>query len=63
MNPALTSVAINTLEMGKLAAVTLMHRIADHGAKRREVVWNRKLVVRALSGKGRISVTKRAPAL
>lgn len=62
-NPALTSVAIDTLEMGKLAAGMLMHRIADHGAKRREVVMEPRLVVRASSGKDRASVTKRAPAL
>ena len=61
-NPALTSVAIDTLEMGKLAAGMLMHRIGDHGAKHREIVLEPKLVVRASSGKGRAAITKRAPS-
>ena len=62
-NPALSSIAIDTLEMGELAARMLMHRIADHGARRREVVLEPKLVVRASSGNGRASVKARTPAL
>lgn len=49
-NPALTSVAIDTPAMGRLAAEMLIHRMGDHGAKRRDVVLEPKLVVRASSG-------------
>lgn len=62
-NPALTSVAIDTAAMGDVAARMLLDRIANHGAKRRTVVLEPKLVVRASSGKGRASVKARTPAL
>jgi LacI family transcriptional regulator len=62
-NPALTSVAIDTPAMGEVAARMLMERIADHGARRRDVVLEPKLVVRASSGKGRAPVMARAPRL
>lgn len=62
-NPALTSVAIDTTAMGEVAARMLMERIADRHAKRREIVLEPKLVVRASSGKGRASAMARAPSL
>lgn len=49
-NPALTSVAIDTAAMGELAAQMLLKRIANHSARRREIVLEPKLVVRASSG-------------
>ncbi|MDO9413928.1 MAG: LacI family DNA-binding transcriptional regulator [Pseudolabrys sp.] len=49
-HPALSSIAVGTAAMGDVAARMLMERIADHGAKRREIVLEPKLVVRASSG-------------
>ena len=49
-NPALTSIAIDTTAMGEVAARMLLDRIGNHGAKRRNVVLEPKLVVRASSG-------------
>jgi LacI family transcriptional regulator len=62
-NPALTSLAISTAAMGEVAARMLLERIADRHAKRREIVLEPKLVVRASSGQGRTSVMAKAPAL
>ncbi len=59
-SPALTSVAISTAAMGEVAARMLLERIADRHAKRREIVLEPKLVVRASSGNGRASVIKPA---
>ena len=61
--PALTSVAIDTVKMGELAAQMLLERIADHRAPRREIVLEPKLTVRASSWQGRTSITTKIPAL
>ncbi len=55
--PALTSITIDTVRMGEVAARMLLERIADHDAPRREIVLEPKLAVRASSGQGRAPVT------
>jgi LacI family transcriptional regulator len=62
-NPALTSVAIDTVAMGEVAARMLLERIADHKAPRREIVLGPKLAVRASSGQARASALARVDSL